>query len=1079
MFIADLHIHSYLSRATSKILNLEHLNLWAQLKGIRVLGTGDFTHPQWFSELKQRLEEAEPGLFFLRPEFSAVTERQVPPSCRAPVRFVLSVEISCIYKRHNRVRKNHHLVFVPDFRTAEKLNRALERIGNIRSDGRPILGLDAHDLLDIVLDVSPDAYLIPAHIWTPWFSLFGSKSGFDSLEECFGDLSHRIFAVETGLSSDPPMNWRLSALDNMVLVSNSDAHSPTTLGREANIFDTELSYFSMFEGLKSRDCHRFLGTIEFFPEEGKYHYDGHRKCNMRMSPRETIENNGLCPKCGRPVTVGVMHRVEELADRGEGRRPEGAALFTSLLTLPDVLAQTRGVGAQTQWVQTQYRRLLEQYGPEFVILMDLPLEELAAGGHDTLAEGLRRMRQGQVHIDAGYDGEFGSIVLFTREERRTLSGQGSLISFESGRLHEDRSGPEKPMIQKGGEQGSQRKGEGESSHVTSPQRSGAAIRDDIDPLLHGLNPQQQRAVVHWKTPLLVVAGPGTGKTLTLTRRIAWLIRHRIARSDQVLAITFTNRAAEEMRERLVALLGEEPGVTVETFHSLGYEILRKQQRLRPESGRTVILDDGQIESLLRGKVVDPDRPMGFRARMGLLEEISKAKQNLLTPEAFDRSDPAFASAYQLYEEALERVGGVDLDDLIVLPVGLLENNPDLLAHYRDRFPFLSVDEYQDINHAQYRLVRLLSPHGENLCVIGDPNQAIYGFRGADSRYFLEFKNDYPGAEIVCLEQNFRSTETILRASARLMGQSHHHPEHPLWSGISGDSFLSMAEYPTDRSEAESIVHTIEKFVGGTSYFSLDSGRVDEMDSTETRTFSDFAVLYRLHFQGELLAEAFERSGIPFRRIGGESLAKHPRVRQVLQVLRNDLEQGGLSDSAGGRSTSSSGAGSDSRHLAERVRAVIESLGYDPEEETLKSLASQAEGWTGDGAEFLGRMTLKSDLDTVDPRSERVTLMTLHASKGLEFPVVFIVGCEANLVPYRPQGRPSSPLEEERRLFYVGLTRAKEKVFLTRAHRRTVFGRTQVQEPSPFLKEIEDYLRQAMMAFRRPSAQKKHEQMNLF
>lgn len=1079
MFVADLHIHSYLSRATAKNLNLEQLNLWAQLKGIRVLGTGDFTHPQWFSELKERLQEAEPGLFLLRPEFAAITEPHIPPACRESVRFMLSVEISCIYKKNGVTRKNHDVVFVPDFQSAEKLSRALERIGNIRSDGRPILGLDAHDLLETVLDVSPHAHLIPAHIWTPWFSLFGSKSGFDSLEGCFGDLSGHIFAVETGLSSDPPMNWRLSALDGMVLVSNSDAHSPANLGREANIFDSDLSYFAMFDVLKSRDPGRFLGTIEFFPEQGKYHYDGHRKCNMRMTPRQTLESGGLCPRCGRPVTVGVMHRVEELADREEGIQPQDAAPFRSLLTLPDVLAQTRGVGTKTKWVQTQYRRLLEQYGPEFTILMDLPLEELEARGHDTLAEGLRRMRQGQVHIRAGYDGEFGSIVLFTPEERKALSGQGSLISFESDSLDLEMPRKEKPVPRRKGRRTGETERVDESSFSWDSLGGAGTCGDEIDPLLQGLNPQQQKAVCWWKSPLLVVAGPGTGKTLTLTRRIAYLIRHGIASPEQVLAITFTNKAAEEMQERLALLLGRDTGVTVQTFHSLGYEILREERRRRGESREIRILDETQTEALLKGVFTGSDGPIRRKERLGLLEEISRVKQNLQTPEAFEGSDPDFESAYRLYQEALQSSGGVDLDDLIVLPVRLLENNPEVLTHYRDRFRFLSVDEYQDINHAQYRLVQLLSPHGENLCVIGDPDQAIYGFRGADSRYFLRFKNDYPGAEIVRLEQNFRSSETILLASARLLSQNPYHPENPLWSGISGEDFLSMAEYPTDKAEAESIVHTIEELVGGTSHFSIDSGRVDLAQGPETRSFSDFAVFYRLHFQGELLERAFQRSGIPFCRIGGEALGKNPQVRQVLQVLREDLEKVSVPHPQEDRSAPLFGEGRDTTCPGEVTRRIVESLGLDPEQEALKALVRQAEAWTGGIAEFLTRMALKSDLDTFDPRAEKVNLMTLHAAKGLEFPVVFVAGCEANLLPYRPEGRAPSPVEEERRLFYVGLTRAREKIFLTRAHRRTFFGQTRVQQPSPFVREIEGYLQQISLNFPKFRAQTNRRQLTLF
>ncbi|NIQ38517.1 MAG: UvrD-helicase domain-containing protein [Proteobacteria bacterium] len=1081
MFIADLHIHSHLSRATARNLNLEHLNLWAQLKGIQVLGTGDFTHPQWFSELREKLESAEPGLFKLGPEFANEMEPQVFGSCQRPVRFMLSAEISCIYKKNGKTRKNHNVVFVPDFESAEKLNRALERIGNIRSDGRPILGLDARDLLETVLEVSPDAHLIPAHIWTPWFSLFGSKSGFDSIEECFGDLSRHIFAVETGLSSDPPMNWRFSALDELVLISNSDAHSPSNIGREANIFDTDLSYFSMFHALRSMDGGQFLGTIEFFPEEGKYHYDGHRKCNMRMSPKETLENKNLCPKCGRPVTIGVMHRVEELADRDDGLRPEGAASFRSLLSLAEILAQARGVGPRTNSVQVEYRRLVREYGPELSILMDLHLEDLEAKGDILVAEGIRRMRQRQIDIAAGYDGEFGSITLFTPEERQTLSGQENLGFFGGDSLGREKKQPKKSERSSRRKDPARTKLASDSSSVPVSRKGDVTPAEESGPVLRGLNPRQKEAVCHEKTPLLIVAGPGTGKTLTLTRRIEYLIYRGVARPEQVLAITFTNKAAEEMKHRLGARPGGGSRVTVETFHGLGYDILREERRLGGQSDGLVIIDETRAEELLREIVKGLESTVPRKKWGEFLGNISRAKQNLLGPECFEGSDPGFALAYRLYQEELQRLGGVDLDDLISLPVKLLENEPKVSGRYRERFRFISVDEYQDINFAQYRLIQQLSPHGENLCVIGDPDQAIYGFRGADSRYFLQFENDYPGAKIVCLERNYRSSETILQASTSLISQNKSSCERRIWSGISGDSFLSIGEYPTDKAEAESIVHTIEQLVGGTSHFSLDSGRVDTVQDSENRSFSDFAVFYRLHFQGEVLEGAFERSGIPFHRIGGEALAKNRRVREVFRVLQDDMEGGTIlpTDKSQDRSVPWSGEMRGEGSLSERLRSIIEDLEFDSDDDVLRALVSEAETWTGDVGEFVARTAFKSDLDIFDLRAEKVTLMTLHGSKGLEFPIVFISGCEADLLPYRPDGRPPSPVEEERRLFYVGLTRGRERVFLTRARRRALFGRTKVQDPSPFLAEIENHLKELTTSPRRITQERMRTQLDLF
>src|SRR5574341_247723 len=412
--VADLHIHSYLSRAFIPQLKPENLSEWCPLKGITALATGAFTHPRWFAELREKLVETEPGLFTLKPDLAAPVDARVVPACRAPVRFVLGVEISCIYKKGPRVRKVHHLVFMPSFDAAERFNANLGKIGNLRSDGRPILGLDSRNLLELVLKADPQAVLIPAHAWTPHFAVFGSESGFDSLEECFDDLTPHIFAIETGLSSDPAMNWRLSQLDGLTLISNSDAHSPEKLAREANLFDTDLSYAGIFDAVKARDG-RFLKTLEFFPEEGKYHVDGHRKCQTRLDPKETLQRNGLCPVCGKAVTVGVLHRVERLADRPEFKQPAGAADYENLIPLKEVLSEVLRVGPTSVKVDALYRRLLESFGNELFILRELPLARLEPE-HPLVALALDRMRRGKVRIDAGYDGEYGTISLLFEED---------------------------------------------------------------------------------------------------------------------------------------------------------------------------------------------------------------------------------------------------------------------------------------------------------------------------------------------------------------------------------------------------------------------------------------------------------------------------------------------------------------------------------------------------------------------------------------------------------------------------------------------------------------------------------------
>ncbi len=412
--IADLHIHSKYSRATSPRSNLENLTKWAQIKGITVLATGDFTHPQWFQEIKEKLEPAEPGLFKLKNSL-------------AKTRFILTAEISCIYSKKNKVRKIHILVLAPSFETVEKINDHLGAIGNLKSDGRPILGLDAKELAKIILNACPECFIIPAHIWTPWFSLFGSKSGFDSIEECFEEYSKHIFAVETGLSSNPDMNWRLSALDKITLISNSDAHSPEKIGREANVFDTELSYSAIIKAIKDKDPKRFLYTVEFFPQEGKYHYDGHRACDISLSPQESKKYNNICPRCGRPLTIGVLNRVNELANRAEDFKPEKAIPFKSLIRLEEIIAESLGVGIGTKAVEREYQNLIEKFQNEFNILLEVNLQDLEKVSLPEIAEGIIRVRQGKVFIEPGYDGVYGKVRIFSKGEQKKITKQETLF----------------------------------------------------------------------------------------------------------------------------------------------------------------------------------------------------------------------------------------------------------------------------------------------------------------------------------------------------------------------------------------------------------------------------------------------------------------------------------------------------------------------------------------------------------------------------------------------------------------------------------------------------------------------------
>lgn len=1107
--IADLHIHSFYSRATSKDLTFEYIYKWARIKGVNIVATGDIAHPGWFKEMKEKLAPAEEGLFKLKDEFEKKISPEIPKACDGIVRFLIGGEISNIYKKNDKVRKIHNVVFTPSFKATEKLQTQLEKIGNIRSDGRPILGLDARDLLEIILNIDPQAHLIPAHIWTPWFSLLGSKSGFDSVKECFGDLTDHIFALETGLSSDPPMNWRLSLLDKYTLVSNSDAHSPQKLAREANVFNTELSYNSLFSALKKNDDEKFWGTIEFFPEEGKYHYDGHRKCEIRWDPKTTLANNCICSVCGKPVTVGVSHRVETLADREGGEKPNLANNFKSLIPLPEILAEVYQVGDSSRKVIENYNTLLVKLGPELSILQDIPLSVIQNVGGEILAEGIGRMRRGEVSIAGGYDGEFGVIKLFNEGEREKFGMQISFFGMEESKINTH----EKKSDVYAGKNKNQILNAHENHHVYKENRSPALIVDrnktqsESNPILSGLNEQQKEAVLCVDSPLIIVAGPGTGKTRTLTHRIAYLISEKQVATKNILAITFTNKAAEEMRGRLANLLDKKfvSEITIKTFHAFGSMILREEaEGLGINPSFTILNEDNASQFL---KQLYPK--LGKKEINSLLEKISSAKNKLLTSESpqlikdYER-DIEFIDVYKNYETALTTNHLLDFDDLIVRTIKLFDAHPGILLKYQRRYKWISVDEYQDINFAQYRLLKMLTESGNNICVIGDPDQAIYGFCGANRKYFWKFHEDFPNAKKFYLIKNYRSTQIILNASSQVIAKSSEKENAELLTDIISKTKLEIYQATTYKAEAEYVIHQIEKMVGGTSYFSLDSGRVSNDEQTD-RSFGDFAVLYRLGAQSQALVEAFQRSGIPYQTISAVSFYERKEIKEVLsylwfiynpdseflrrQVKKNFgkiielLEELRMSFEnwtvSGLIEKIRDFISTNTLHGGEENQTSLDSARLD---ELIHKLVLKANPFENHLKDFLESTALQKETDEYDQRADHVTLMSLHASKGLEFPVVFIIGCEENLIPYKRENKPFD-LEEERRLFYVGLTRAKEKLILTSSKTRFLFGKTLENSPSRFLNDIESALKEFKKSepYKRKDEKKKEEseQLGLF
>jgi len=1048
-FYADLHVHSKYSRATSRDADLEHLALYAKRKGITVVGTGDFTHPAWWQEITDKLVPAEPGLYRLRPDLEREVDALLPPACRREVRFLLEVEISTIYKKGDKTRKVHHLIYAAEMATAGRFRDSLGRLGNIKSDGRPILGLDSRHLLEVTLESGSDAYLVPAHIWTPWFSMLGSKSGFDTVEECYGDLAGHIFALETGLSSDPPMNWRVSALDGYTLVSNSDAHSPPMLGREANVFVCELDYFAMRRALETREG--WGGTLEFFPEEGKYHLDGHRACDVCFEPEETRRHKGLCPVCNKPLTVGVLHRVEQLADRKVGSQPARPAPFRSLVPLPELVAEIHGVGVKSKAVETTLQTLAAQVGPELELIDQAPLEEVRRLTHPLLAEALDRLRRGKVHCSGGFDGEYGVVRVFEPGEVLPQLSLVPLLGLElPAEAPKKKASPSAvPLFEA----------------VTSYKAPPRQILDHL-PLLQRLDASQRAAAEVLSGPLLIVAGPGTGKTRTLTHRLAHLIEQGTD-PRRCLAITFTRRAAAELAERLEALLGDGArGIVVRTFHGLGFDILRAEHALLelPEAFR--IADTALAAEILSGRF-----GLSRAEARRTLDALGGSRRRRLFGGRVEGEVPRLS--IETYRALLADAGYVDLDDLLALPVELLDDEPEVAEAWQQRFDHVAVDEYQDIDPVQYRLLRQIAPASGNLCVIGDPDQSIYRFRGADVSFFLRFREDFPAARSVELKNNYRSQPSIVEAAKMAMAPGTLMPGRRL-EALSGKpaSPLVLLEGDDERGEAGLVVRAIEHLLGGFSHYSLDSGRVSGDRPLEQISFDDIAILYRTNAQAAPFEEALERVGIPYQRRSHEKLIERDEVRWLLHHLTLLREE---------RASAATSEVADWLRLA---AGLAPKEGGAPSaaklEEALQLLLPLAKKRGSDLDTFLGDLATGAEVDTWDPRAERISLLTLHASKGLEFPVVFLAGCEDDLLPFRYFSA-EVDVEEERRLFFVGLTRAQDRLYLSRALRRTWRGESRKTAPSPFLQDIEKRLfEKAVAAPRLPKkVEPKVEQLGLF
>lgn len=1101
---ADLHVHSKYSRATSKGLTPRHLAAWARAKGLDVVATGDFTHPQWLEELGAQLVPDGEGLLRLadpqglEPEIPWLEGYPLPGHAK----FILSAEISSIYKRGGKVRKVHNLVYVPSFEAAERLNARLARVGNLASDGRPILGLDSRHLLEMVLETDPLAFLVPAHIWTPWFSLFGSKSGFDSVEECFGSLSSHIFALETGLSSDPEMNWLVSGLDRYRLISNSDAHSGEKLGREANLFSGPVSYEGIYRALRGEGVgHDFLGTVEFFPEEGKYHLDGHLDCGVVMDPHETKAKRGLCPVCGKPLTVGVLHRVMDLADREQPVKPQGAPGFVSLIPLNEVLGEIYGVGPTSKKVKVHMARLLARLGPELHILSDAPLEDLSKDS-PILAEAVSRMRQGKVFRQPGFDGQYGRIRVFSPDELAKLVRGTALVSppkTASGDAPGDRdrqasaTAPDEARA-------------GEAAAVESLRTSRTP-----SPPPPSLNERQRHAATCTDQRLLVLAGPGTGKTHTLIARIRHLLEgvntgekpRPGADPSSLLVVTFTRRAAQELKDRL----GDVP-VRADTLHALAHEYWTEAYGEKP-----VLLSDEAARRLFAEVNPELTGPRLKQAWQQLTIDRERMRRRPLPvwPTAPGQSkaaqdQPAGGSAGEdmparAFDASAGKSGNtrVDASGAGVAPHALAAAHPggqtgsptdgltledhatryakqkaswnladytDLLEFwlekiesgiYENGFKHVLADEVQDLSPLQLAIIRALADgQGRSFFGIGDPNQSIYGFRGAVTDVARELQGFWRDLSVVALEENYRSTQPILDLAHGLFPNSRKLlAMRPVPSG-KGASQGEIMEFtaPQALREVSWMAEKIRQLLGPTSS-TLSRGKHHDLSP------GDIAILVRFRGLMEPIQKVLTRFGVPCSVPESEAFWADSRVKAILNAAGRFLGMAGM-EGALTLACPDRVLAKGPKEIAFYLRDVApfdHLFWQSPEFGQLVDAYTKHGGWAG----LLSHVNAQSELELVGRRAEKVRIMTLHASKGLEFEVVFLPALEDGILPFAGMGMLTGKLSasetppderEEERLFYVGLTRAKSRLYLSHAEKRELYGRLLMLKPSRLLKKLD-------------------------
>lgn len=1186
-FFADLHIHSRFSRATSKSLTLPSLAAWAQVKGLSVLGTGDFTHPAWLRELKDQLRyDEDTALFTLAPQEKQIAA-QVIAHNPAPVYFMLQGEISSVYKHEGKTRKVHNLVFMPHFKAAQKFCNRLAKVGNLNADGRPILGLDSRSLLEMVLETDSNAFLIPAHIWTPWYSLFGSKSGFDSVEECFGDLAGHIFALETGLSSDPAMNRLVSSLDSYRLVSNSDAHSAEKLGREANRFGGRVHYEGILSALRSPQENaetRFLGTIEYFSQEGKYYADGHRRCGVCWLPEETHAHNGACSVCGKAVTVGVLNRVMALADREKPLYPD-ATSAESLVPLVEILAEIFGQGPKTRKVERTYASAVKRFGTELFILRQAHTGELNRF-LNPLGEAVDRVRQGAVMVQKGYDGLYGAVQIFTDDERRTIirevgegarpqrqlvqdlsllgemkmfgknaeakniahhsdgqwndenelaflatpEGQKAHVVNDKAPSHDKPSAPEKAGSQspadgkdgKGVLRGSPKQPEGSGNvsgddfgntpnHMPGEAPANFLFSDMNDepteeplPFLplaeeettpvfpeERLNLEQRAAAFVDNRPTLLMAGAGTGKSSTLFARLSHLLRQgAVPRS--LLVVTFTRKAATEMDKQLLGLFGEGTKLPViDTLYALALDLWHKTHADVP-----VLLSDESARQVFGEANIEED-PKSITTAW---ESITLSRL-LLQPVADEFA--AYASRYTAHKSAWNLADYTDL-----LEFWLEQARSGI---FKPLWDDVLVDEVQELSPLGRALIAaIVPPSGRGFFGVGDSDQTLYKVPGDEGSVVEAFQKQWPDLQTLSLMTGFRAQKGLWEVGRSILheesggdgaaillppkeesavlspenddglldGEISTAPDKQavttrhasLWQGQANvvavqphDASIHVFKAPTDEAEVQWITDKIAVLLGGiTSTPDYEGKPADVFLPARVYKAEDIAVLVRSKDLGHEVRRSLSRIGIGVMEPQSDVFWADPRVRILLQLGCRMLgislmEHEGTDVPDCPDKILAKGPLAMSAFLS-TIHPFDVLFWHSKAFRELVRVYDQCGGWAG----LMTWLHLQNDLELARPQSAKVQILTLHAAKGLEFPVVFLPCLEEGILPSAGpllSGRldKTVDVEAERRLLYSGVARAREALFMSYAAKRRLRGADVRLKASRFLDHLPESL----------------------